>query len=482
MSKIGFVCTTIFHHIHFKSIYEQFEQEGIFIIVPNKFNENRYKRLVEYFEVNQIPFCSVYDIVAEQVKIDTIIAPYWFPFFQFIPSKIKRIRLLYGYAKDAWNYADWNKAFDLALVYGAYAEERLKDKVDCVSIGHPRFFPENLLQINTDIKDVKGRSLKQWYSSSNDSFSTVLYCPTWGNLTSIEIFQQVIEKINLNNRIIIKLHHNNVLNEKLDLSGIYENNNLFVCDEKVDIFDLFPAVDVVLSDYSGAIFDAILARKKILLLDVISSNIRDTGIENLRLMKNISSVVYDNESYEKTNSVSLDIAIRSFTPHIFDLSELNDKLQDVIYSENQTPEKIINHLYRFQDGHTPDRAKYEILRVKRGELQVYRKHEYDLFENRLDPQITKMKNRDIVIWGAGELGHFVFYWLFQNKLKPTMFVDSDINKIGEKVEDISIFTPSWISDIEKPFIIVATSYGNKDVSFKLKEMGYEENLDYFCPF
>jgi len=117
---------------------------------------------------------------------------------------------------------------------------------NCLELGYPR----------TDI----------FYKveSSLEKEKTIIYMPTWRSLKSNILFQaiedfdklnRVLEKKQL--KFLIKLHPNE--------SMTYKNySNIEFIDSKVDIYDLLPLSDYLITDYSSVYFDYLLLDKEII--------------------------------------------------------------------------------------------------------------------------------------------------------------------------------------------------------------------------
>lgn len=93
----------------------------------------------------------------------------------------------------------------------------------------------------------------------------ILYAPTYREklLNSEKISIKIESLKDLNDYVVlVRLHP--LLNSKIDQS-IFENSNFInVCDVP-DIVDLYPIVDILISDYSAAIYEFALTGKKIIL-------------------------------------------------------------------------------------------------------------------------------------------------------------------------------------------------------------------------
>ncbi len=106
--------------------------------------------------------------------------------------------------------------------------------------------------------------LKEKYSIPKDK-RVILYAPTYRekllNKENIDIKIDLLRKLK-DCVILVRLHP--LLNSKID-KRIFENSNFInVCDVP-DIVDLYPIVDILISDYSAAIYEFALTDKEILL-------------------------------------------------------------------------------------------------------------------------------------------------------------------------------------------------------------------------
>jgi hypothetical protein len=433
---IGFGCTTIFHYLHFKRIASYFKEEAIFIIATPQRTNNRYEKLEQYFVQHQVNYCSANEIISGQVNLKGVVAPYYLPLFNFIPSEVVRIRVLYGYAKDAWNYADWNKGFDFILAYGPYSQRKLEVLAPTVSIGHPRYLGKEGDQFR-EVYSTDDTLISQWFSSSIDD--VLLYCPTWGDLSSFTWFKQVVNQLEQKYRLIIKLHHGISLSNEYDFSEL-NSERAFLCDETVDLFDLFPYCDVVISDYSGAIFDAMLANKKIVLVNSLPVQVTDTGILNINKMNNVANLHEENVNQRG----SLDIQIRDLLPNTDSSAELILLIEDLISKPAIDYSFINTDLYSHLDDQAPRRAYEEInsflmnsQSLARDDSPVFITFRKEMLINFIELN----KNFTFVVWGAGDYGQLVISYLVNNNYSVGLILDSSSNKQGGLLYGIPIVFP-----------------------------------------
>lgn len=160
-------------------------------------------------------------------------------------SKIAWVQ--YGLAKDRHNYGMWRAYGDLALVYGPYSAERMARFCPVREVGNTRFDA-----YRPKLAGAKG-------------LGTILYAPTWGPLSTQDEFLDAVLELSRDYRLILKLHHNTAIKESARRERL-EAKGVRFYGEHDDLVPLLAEADLVLSDFSGAIFDALLAERKILLL------------------------------------------------------------------------------------------------------------------------------------------------------------------------------------------------------------------------
>ncbi|MBR1702192.1 MAG: glycosyltransferase [Lachnospiraceae bacterium] len=82
---------------------------------------------------------------------------------------------------------------------------------------------------------------------------------------------------------------------------------------------------------------------------------------------------------------------------------------------------------------------------------------------------------EINIWGAGYIGNMFCEFLVNNGIKVKYVIDSDTNKIGHTINDISI---CGIDDAEDNFIIISSEDYETDIGCLLEERGMLPDKDF----
>jgi hypothetical protein len=257
LPRIGFVGWNPFQFIHIKKLASTFpgscfviEKRKDFI---NEFSDDILKNLqtpIMVWDRAKMPTLDgVFDIIVCQTPFSRIET--------FEKSKIAMIQ--YGYAKEPHNYGPWRAFADVCLTYGPYASNRIEYFSPTVSVGNPRYDDWH--------RDSFHQSAKLKHSNKlNPNRKTVLYLPTWGDLSSVDHYVSAIYDLAEDFNVLMKMHHNT---ELLETSRKDKLNMGAICHfgANDDLLELLALSDVVISDYSGAIFDAVYCRKPVVLLD-----------------------------------------------------------------------------------------------------------------------------------------------------------------------------------------------------------------------
>lgn len=174
-------------------------------------------------------------------------------------DRTKLIGLQYSMSKERHQYGTWRAMCDLNLVYGEYSRQRIEPFSPCRIVGNPRF--DRWFEGRLD--PVKLAEMKSRLKSDR---KTVLYLPTWGQLSSMTDFGKAIADLSESYNVIAKVHHKTDTHElnRKNVLGQAGLESVFGASD--DLLYLFACADVVLSDFSGAIFDAINVGKPVILL------------------------------------------------------------------------------------------------------------------------------------------------------------------------------------------------------------------------
>lgn len=181
------------------------------------------------------------------------------PFTGIEELRRSRVAMLqYGYAKEAHNYGAWRTFADVCLTYGPYASRKIAPFAPCIAIGNPRFESWQDSGFRQRARDKYGGSL-------DPARKTLLYAPTWGELSRHAAFEDAIHALTGTYNVIFKAHHNTARFAADSLAPMRDKFGVIHGGE-ADIVELLAVSDVLISDFSGAIFDAICSSTPVVLL------------------------------------------------------------------------------------------------------------------------------------------------------------------------------------------------------------------------
>lgn len=208
----------------------------------------------EGYNVRRKPLKKKYKILLEPYPME-----YYFSF-----NYDYRLKYNYGLnsPKPSVTYRDVdNFVYDAILSFSTYEAELLSRYTKTYVVGKPNYY---------DFKRKKNISKGK---------KTLLYLPTYGESNSINDVVDSLYTLKKDYRIITKLHHGT---NYFDYEESKRNKLLDLFDECYDskkpLEELLSVSDVVLSDNSGAIFDAIYAKIPVA---IFSKNIEYFKYENL---------------------------------------------------------------------------------------------------------------------------------------------------------------------------------------------------------
>jgi UDP-N-acetylglucosamine:LPS N-acetylglucosamine transferase len=364
--KIAFIGWNPFQFAHVKNLAENLNW-SCFIIEKRKNNLKKFDR--KFFTGSAIPIIiwrrdkikaldGIFDIIVCQT-----------PFSQIEEIKKSKIVMIqYGYAKEVHNYGKWRAFAHLCLVYGNYAAKKISPLCPVKITGNPaleKWHDENY------IKKCKQR-LEPLLDPQK---KTVLYAPTWGTLSTYNEYIDTILKLENRYNILLKIHHNTDFLEKKKRRKA-RRSNAIIFGASDSFIDLMSVSDLIISDYSGAIFDALYCKKPIILLhgDIEQKSGNKINKESIEYAKRdkIGPVVTSPEKLEKT--------IKNFFSGNIDYS-----------AENR---KIVADLYMDARGSVL-RAAEEIKKAAMSDL-TFTKEQSDLREINI-AQYLKQKKRGTVL-------------------------------------------------------------------------------------
>lgn len=249
MIEIGVFIHNMVLYYTIRPLLEEFS--GRYKIFIPKFKDKYWERMAENtyrYLKGKGENVTMVSTFPQKSKIKVSISP--MPYFDY-KSKYN-IKFLYGRAKESWGYDLYNINYDFIFCYGLRAVDFLSAYSRPLPIGPIKFVDYDFRK---NKKHKYGERIK------------ILYMPTYGEESSIDYLAPYLKQIRKKFDIKIKLHHGTTFLEPSRVKMLQGAGEIY--DHTIRARDLFYWADVVLSDCSGAIFDAIYCDKKLLVYQPI---------------------------------------------------------------------------------------------------------------------------------------------------------------------------------------------------------------------
>lgn len=287
----------------------------------------------------------------------------------------------YGGGKALNTFRATQRHWDLHLSFGEYDHELIKFYTQSVIVGNPKFDD----WFNDDIDKNETAHIKTKLDSKK---KTVLYLPTHSDLSSIKQLSSEINKLSENYNVIVKLHYYTVAEEPERIK-LFDTDKVVLFMDHIDLLPLLKISDVIVSDNSSAIFDAILVDKPLVTTSFLSDKYLDhdhrIGVKYRR----------GNTSNSLTFSGSIEQIIKKEGQvHVInDPKKLEDAISEALqdhpfFQENR--KKIRERVFSFNDGRCGERAAEELRKIATAEELPGKPVLYHIIERLL---ASKSKNK-----------------------------------------------------------------------------------------
>ncbi len=174
-----------------------------------------------------------------------------------------QVRFMYALGKHKHNFEFWNRDYNLVLCFGPWQAEKISElfrDVKTFQMGYPRYdsyfnHPELIGYQPPDLGLCPTKK-------------TVLWLPTWLELSSIPFFSDVMSRLTEKFNVIVKTHPLSSTSEPEKLKTLESYNFTAVITGVYDNLTLFRCADFVVCDYGGTAFGALYLDKPLILLNI----------------------------------------------------------------------------------------------------------------------------------------------------------------------------------------------------------------------
>ncbi len=368
MKKIGFVVYYPFQWFVHKNVFNELKEyaEVIIDLRPHstRFAGSHLKSIEDLLKKNNVKYRILeYDDYGNHSYLESFFAEYsalvslWESGCMRIKetSHLKKICLTYGSGKELTMVRKTRAVYDLILAYGDRDSKLFSLFTTTKIVGNPKFddyfnniFDEDLIKELNDKLDKKKK--------------TLLYLPTHSDLCSIDVIAPELIKIKNKYNIIVKLHYYTV-QEYPEFESLFIDNKIITYKDDTDLITLLKLTDIVLSDNSSAIFDAILADKKLLITNFLDQNFLDEEHKKIKILKR---GIAGASTY--SGSIENQIKQNKMVETLEDPADLESKLNGIFELDNykESRMKVKEELFTYRDGKSAKRAAEEIMNLLNG--------------------------------------------------------------------------------------------------------------------
>ena len=188
----------------------------------------------------------------------------------------------YSLAKERYQYGVWRSLADLNLMYGPHSLECVRGFCNAVAVGNPLFDAD--AAVDADLEAIDG---------------AIVYLPTHGSLSSVRAMADRLAGIE--SPVVVKFHH---MADRAERDAVPATWTVLDADRPP--VSVLRAARAVITDFSGAAFDAAWARRPLVVIDGVD----ETGADAHRLSdsdRNRSALA--SLSARLDDSISLDDAL-----------------------------------------------------------------------------------------------------------------------------------------------------------------------------
>jgi len=279
------------------------------------------------------------------------------------------------------------KIYDLTLSYGERDFKIHSLFSGCKIVGNPKFDD----WFNNRFDAI---FLEELRTRINPFKKTILYLPTHGELGSIKDLARPLKKLTEDYNILVKLHYFNITDEP-ELKKELKHEDIILFNDDTDLLPLLKIADVVLSDNSSAIFDAILADRPIVATDFLSKDFLDITHKKIKFYRRgrVTPTTYSGSIEQVIKREGLIVTIQKPGQLAYGIKcGLEDK---PLYKNAR--EKIRKELFAFNDGKCGERAAKSIINLLNSKELPEKPafyHALQVFENELEKRSLSEQKKD----------------------------------------------------------------------------------------
>jgi hypothetical protein len=254
--RIGFLVWNEFQFYQFRSVLDRLPNAILFIDMrlgwhrrfPSSVLVGLKNPIVRLKHSNLRPIGSMVEVLVVQSNTNARVQ---------LPN-VRIVAMQYSLSKEWHQYGSWMRDADLALCFGQYSREKLGETVPAEIVGNPRMDDYFAGRLDSEILEQKRAAL-------DPSKPTIMLAPSWNDAKAVSKLEHSRHELVKRYNVLWSPHHNTRIFQYF-MQRIFARNKITV-DEYLYSLKL---ADVLVSDTSGALFDAIHAGKHVVIADLCS--------------------------------------------------------------------------------------------------------------------------------------------------------------------------------------------------------------------
>lgn len=392
MKKVSFVLYFPYQWFIYKNIYNKIPAGQREVIIDMNANSGLQDNKVKESIISLLERENVFFRVLE--RMDYFRSDYFQEFFSDVEvlvscwengcvsheftKHIKKVNTTYGIGKELTMLRPTRSIYDVILAYGKRDQKYFELLTKTISVGNPRL--DDYYRGKFDI------SLQEKLSAYFDDTKkkTILYVPTHGDLGSFHEMFPVLKKLSKKYNIVFKPHYHTLTDERDLVEKYRQIEQLLVIDDTWDTIETMALSDIVISDNSSSIFDAMQVDKPIIVCDFLNKHFLDVTHKNilLRGVKVTGALTFSDSFEQEIKNKDLVATIKR--PN--DLESLLENLEEVDKKYGKFRKEIAEKNFEYRDGTSGQRAADIIMQVyteERKHVPGILHHAYLAFNNRV---------------------------------------------------------------------------------------------------
>lgn len=337
-----FIVHVPFHYYLFRSIYKNLEDSAF--IVPPMSDKPMYEKygsgmsgsglwnyMCSFLKSKRVNIADYGNIKTNNfIKFINesqfnLVCPHYFDGLYDVQEK-RIFKFAYAVPNEGSPQFDYkqNCLVDVVFTYGNESAKRFEKRdLKSVVVGNPLFddwFNDRIDEVSLEL--IRGKLLKD--------APTIVYLPTHGYYSSIDQFGDTIIELGRDYNVIVKLHHMTFNGEANRLCRFISHPEIVTLGDFFDPLVLYKIADIVLTDASGALFDAMMVEKPVIML---SNSLLKYSVDVLT-----------------TNNQGAAVEESGLFPYTENPEELEEVIKKTLSKQSSINDKILYELFYKRDG------------------------------------------------------------------------------------------------------------------------------------